>query len=229
MAKAAPQMSLSEARALLGVDASADGAAVRRAFRSAAKHTHPDRTGGGSEPFQRLVAACRRLEQATGIAWADPLPPKDEPGKLYITPVMAWGGGYTEHRTQDGHKLRIRLPVGLRNADQLRAGSEFLEVVIRSEPDMQVRGNDLWITVTVPPETLTDGGRVPVVTPLGRRVLWVTKRAGERRLLRASGLGLPARGRHPEGHLFVRLAPRTGPLDSAARALLRRFTAAWAP
>jgi len=66
------------------------------------------------------------------------------------------------------------------------------------------------------------------VTPIGRRVLWVSKRAGERRLLRAPGLGLPARGRHPEGHLFVRLAPKAGPLDSAARALLKRFSAAWA-
>jgi curved DNA-binding protein len=221
-------MSLSEARALLGVDASADATEVRRAFRSAAKRTHPDRTGGASEPFQRLVAACRRLEQATGISWTDPLPPKDEPGKLYISPLMAWSGGWAEHRCDDGRRIRIRLPVGLRSGDQLRAGREILEVQVRNEPEMQVRGNDLWITVMVPPETLTEGGRVAVVTPVGRRVLWVTKRAGERRLLRASGLGLPARGRHPEGHLFVRLAPRSAPLDSAARALLRRFTAAWA-
>ena len=34
--------------------------------------------------------------------------------------------------------------------------------------------------------------------------------------------------RHPQGHLFVRLSPRSGPLDSAARALIRRFSAAWA-
>jgi curved DNA-binding protein len=93
---------------------------------------------------------------------------------------------------------------------------------------MQVRGDDLWITITVPPRLLVEGGRIPVVTPIGRRILWVTKKAGERRLLRAPGLGLPARGRHAQGCLFVRLAPKTGPLDSAARVLLRRFSAAWA-
>lgn len=228
MAKAEPPMSLSEARALLGVGDAADATDVRRAFRSAAKITHPDRTGGPAEPFQRLVEACRRLERATGVAWADPLPPKDEPGRLYITPVVAWGGGFAEHRAPDGRRLRIRCPVGLRAGDQVRAQGQMLDVVIRNSPEMQVRGHDLWITVAVTPETLSDGGRVAVVTPIGRRVLWVSKRAGERRLVRAPGLGLPARGRHPEGHLFVRLAPKAGPLDSAARALLRRFSAAWA-
>ncbi|HSV04085.1 MAG TPA: DnaJ C-terminal domain-containing protein [Phenylobacterium sp.] len=221
-------MSLSEARALLGVGAAADAQDVRRAFRSAAKSAHPDRTGGPAEPFQRLVEACRRLERATGIAWADPLPPKDEPGKLYVSPLVAWGGGWAEHRTPDGRKLRIRCPVGLRSGDEVRAEGVVLEVTVRNGPDMQVRGHDLWMTVAVPPETLAGGGRLAVVTPIGRRVLWVSKRAGERRLLRAPGLGLPARGRHPEGHLFVRLAPKAGPLDSAARALLKRFSAAWA-
>src|SRR5438128_1475379 len=127
MAAASHEMTLSEARALLGVKAAATAADIRAAFRAKAKSAHPDRPGG----------------------------------------------------------------------------------------------DDLWLTVHVTPRTLDEGGRVPVVTPIGRRILWVTKKAGERRLVRAPGLGLPARGRHPEGALFVRLAPKTGPLDSAARNLIR--------
>lgn len=227
MAAPASKMSLSEARDVLGLEASADAAEIRRAFRAGAKATHPDRTGGASEPFQRLLAACRRLEQASGVAWGDPLPPRPEPGKLVITPLMAWGGGWAEHRTADGRKVRVQAPVGLRNGERLRAEGETLEVVVRSEAGMTVRGDDLWITVAVAPSVLENGGRIAVVTPIGRRVLSVTKRAAERRLLRAPGLGLPARGRHPQGHLFVRLAPKAGPLDTAARALLRRFSAAW--
>jgi len=43
------------------------------------------------------------------------------------------------------------------------------------------------------------------------------------------GQGLPARGSHRQGHLFLRLAPaEAGQADSAARVLLRRFAAAWA-
>lgn len=230
MGRAGTEMSLSEARALLGVAATATAAEIRRAYLEAAKTVHPDVPGGEAARFLRVMAAYRRLElaaPANEIADA-PAPPRPRGGTLEITPVMAWGGGAIEHRGRDGRTSRIRLPVGLRNGDRIRAGDEMLEVVVVSRDGMQVRGDDLWITVTVPPRMLVEGGRIPVVTPIGRRILWVTKKAGERRLLRAPDLGLPARGRHPQGCLFVRLAPKAGPLDSAARVLLRRFTAAWA-
>jgi curved DNA-binding protein len=229
---ASHEMTLSEARALLGVKASASAAEIRQAFRAKVKTAHPDRSGGAAEDFRRLVAAYRQLEPAAYSLErsrdAEPAPRRGNDGRLVITPVMAWGGGSVEHRTADGRTLRIRLPVGLREGDIVRAGPEKLEVAIQPQEGMIVRGDDLWITVQVPPRTLEEGGRIPVVTPIGRRILWVTKKAGERRLVRAPGLGLPARGRRPEGCLFVRLAPKPGPLDSAARMLLRRFTAAWA-
>lgn len=232
MAGVATEMTLSEARALLGVKAAASAAEIRQAFRAKAKSAHPDRAGGAADEFHRIVAAYRQLEPAAHSlerARETPAPgPRTSVRKLAITPLMAWSGGAVDHLTAEGKTLRIRLPVGLRNGDIVRAGSEKLEVQIASQGGMMVRGDDLWITVTVPTRTLEEGGRVPVVTPIGRRILWVTKKAGERRLVRAPGLGLPARGRHPDGCLFVRLAPKTGPLDSAARTLLRRFTAAWA-
>jgi curved DNA-binding protein len=229
MARSTGEMSLTEARALLGVAATASAAEIRRAYLEAAKIVHPD-AGGAAELFLRVMAAYRRLELAAPASDTPPdsRAPKPEAGTIEITPVMAWGGGALEHRARDGRLLRIRLPVGLRQGDEVRAGDEMLRVVIVAADGMQVRGDDLWITVTVQSRLLVEGGRIPVVTPIGRRILWVTKKAGERRLLRAPGLGLPARGRHTQGCLFVRLAPKAGPLDSAARVLLRRFSAAWA-
>jgi curved DNA-binding protein len=230
MTDASGEMTLKEARALLGVGAEASFDDVRQAYRALAKTAHPDRSGGGADAFRRIVTAYRRLSQAA-VAVEPAGSRRDAPpeaGRLEITPLMAWAGGAVEHRTTDGRRLRVRLPVGLRNGDVVRAGDERLAVVIRNEAGMMVRGDDLWITVTVPPRTLVEGGRAPVVTPVGRRILWVDKKAGERRLLRAPGLGLPPRGGRPQGSLFVRLAPKTGPLDSAARMLLQRFAAAWA-
>jgi curved DNA-binding protein len=93
---------------------------------------------------------------------------------------------------------------------------------------MMVRGDDLWISVAVAPRTLDEGGRIALDTPVGRRIVWLTKKAGERKLVRLVGQGLPARGSHAQGHIFLRLAPSAGQADSAARVLLRRFTAAWA-
>jgi curved DNA-binding protein len=229
MAKAPREMTLSEARALLGVRPQASATDLRRAFRDAAKAAHPDRAGGSSDRFRRVMAAYRQLEEAS----AEVIAPRvsvtaAEHGKLVISPLQAWNGGAVEHRMADGRTLRIRLPVGLRNGDLVRAEGEAFEVAIEAREGMTVRGDDLWLTVQVAPRILEEGGRVAVVTPIGRRILWVSKKAGERRLVRAPGLGLPARGRRPQGCLFVRLAPKAGPLDSAARNLLRRFTAVWA-
>jgi curved DNA-binding protein len=100
---------------------------------------------------------------------------------------------------------------------------------LQGAPDMLVRGDDLWINAAVPPRLLAHGGRVAVETPLGRRIVWLSRKAGERRLVRLEGQGLPARGPHRQGHLFLRLSPPAGgQADSAARTLLRRFAAAWA-
>ncbi len=93
---------------------------------------------------------------------------------------------------------------------------------------MIVRGNDVWLTVHVAPAVLKKGGRVVLDTPLGRRTVWIDRRAAERGLVRLEGQGLPARGRHPRGHLFLRLATERAASDSPALNLLRRFTAAWA-
>jgi len=229
MGRSTAEMSLTEARALLGVAATATAAEIRKAYLDAAKTVHPD-AGGAAEQFLRVMSAYRRLELA---APANDVPPgarplRPEAGTLAISPVMAWSGGTIDHRGRDGKVVRVKLPVGLRHGDQVRAGDQMLSVVILAEDGMQVRGNDLWMTVVTPPRLLVEGGRIPVVTPIGRRILWVTKKAGARRLLRAPGLGLPARGSHVQGDLFVRLAPKAGPLDSAARVLLRRFSAAWA-
>jgi curved DNA-binding protein len=229
MAKAPREMTLSEARALLGVRPQASPTDLRRAFRDAAKASHPDREGGSPDRFRRVMAAYRQLEEASAEVIAPRVSvTRADHCKLFISPLQAWNGGAVEHRMADGRTLRIRLPVGLRNGDLVRAEGEALEVVIETREGMTVRGDDLWLTVQVAPRVLEEGGRVAVVTPLGRRILWVSKKAGERRLVRAPGLGLPACGRRPQGSLFVRLAPKAGPLDSAARLLLRRFTAVWA-
>jgi curved DNA-binding protein len=75
---------------------------------------------------------------------------------------------------------------------------------------------------------LEQGGRAAVATPLGEKVLWVSRRVAQRGLVRLEGQGLPARGGHPQGSLFVRLVPDTGAPESAAREQLRKFAAAWA-
>ena len=225
-------LSLKAAREVLGLGPFFSPGELRRAFRDAAKRAHPDRAGGGAERFRQVVEAYHRLQAAQAgpdriIQPPAPRPP--EPAVLTIDPLTAMRGGAAEHRLPDGRLIRLRLPPGLRSGDTVRAGGAELAVVLRGAADMLVRGDDLWVSATVDPRLLAEGGRIAVETPLGRRIVWLTKKAGERKLVRIVGQGLPARGSHREGHLFLRLAPaKAGQTDSAARTLLRRFAAAWA-
>ena len=226
-------ISLKAAREALGVGPFFTAAELRRAFRDAAKAAHPDRPGGGPERFRRAVEAYHRLQAVQAGApqriVQPPAPRAPEPTVLAIDPLVALQGGVAEHRLADGRRIRLRLPAGLRAGDAVRAAGTELRVVVAGRPEMLVRGDDFWITAAVPPQLLAEGGRVALETPLGRRIVWLTRKAGERKLVRLVGQGLPARGRHRQGHLFLRLAPaEAGQADSAARTLLRRFTAAWA-
>ena len=224
-----PPISLKAARQVLGVGARASPGDLRRAFRDAAKRAHPDRAGGADARFRQLVDAYHRLhETAPATVIRPPAPRAPEPAVLIVDPLVALRGGAVTHQLTPGRTLRIHLPLGLRGGDTVRVGGADLRVALRGTSDILVRGDDLWISVPVAASTLAQGGRIALETPLGRRIVWLTREAGERRLLRLVGQGLPARGSHRRGDLFLRLAPQAGETHSAARVLLRRFTAAWA-
>ena len=228
-----PMLDSKLARAVLGVAPGATPAELRLAFREAAKSAHPDRPGGDAERFRQAVEAYRLLTDPvpTGAIVQPPATVrKNAPDDriLPITPLLSLNGGVVLRDMADGRSLKITLPAGQRSGDLLRAGADMFEIAVRGDAQIMVRGHDLWVTTPLHPHVLAQGGRVAVDTPLGRRVVWVTKKAGERGLVRLAGQGLPARGDHPQGHLFLRLTEQTRTTDTAARALRRRFAAAWA-
>jgi len=229
MSRPQPELSLKMAREVLGVSSAATPAEVRKAFREAAKRAHPDQ-GGDEGAFRQVMDAYQRLQDPLGERFvttptrARPTPDPD----LEITPKLALEGGDVDHRMPDGEIIRISLPPGLRSGDKVRAAGAELCVYIRAHDGVLVRGDDLWMTVKVAPGLLKKGGRITLDTPIGRRSVWIDKKAAERGLVRVEGEGLPARGRRGAGHLFVRLTAQPGLADSAALALLRRFAAAWA-
>ncbi len=222
-------MSLKYAREVLGVTSEQTPGEVRLAFRAAAKRAHPD-SGGDEATFRQVVEAYRRLQNPfeDHLVQAPRRPrPTPEPD-LEISPRLALEGGDVDHTLPDGQRIRITLPPGLRSGDRVRAGGVELCVYIRAHDGVLVRGDDIWITVKVSPATLKKGGRLTLDTPIGRRSVWIDRKAAERGLARVEGQGLPARGARARGHLFLRLSAQPGMADSAAMALLRRFAAAWA-
>lgn len=229
----ATKITRKQARDILGIGQAAPPADLRRAFREAAKSAHPDRPGGDAERFREVVEAYRLLsEPKPADRFIQPPAtvryPADENRILPITPLLALEGGVVLHQRPGASALKITLPAGLRTGDRLRAGDAVLEIAIGGDRNLMVRGHDVWLTAPLHPHVLAQGGRVAIDTPLGRRIVWITRKAAERGLVRLAGQGLPARGDHPQGHLFLRLTEQRRATDSVASALRRRFAAAWA-
>ena len=222
------------ARELLGVGAAASPGELRRAFRNRAKAVHPDRAGGDAEAFRRLVQAYEALRSGPGPDISIRQPPSVQTRRtadaamLNVSPTLAVQGGVLERVMGDGRRLRITVPAGLRHGDRLRAGGELLSVAARGDGRLIVRGDDLWVTAVLDRALMDQGGRTQVETPLGPRDIWITQKAAARGLIRLDGQGLPARGRHRQGDMFIRLQAASDTASSAARTLLRRFAAAWA-
>ncbi|MBU4137463.1 MAG: J domain-containing protein [Alphaproteobacteria bacterium] len=223
-----------EAWALLGLTGPAEGEALTAAFRIAIKAARPEAAGGSEARFRRTIAAWRLIQRQTApLALTGPANRPATPPVLAISPLDALRGGVVEVRPE-GRRLRVRVPAGLRTGEhlRLRAAGEggadlYLPVLVRGAHGLSAVGDDLYMTCPVSPRLLEDGGRLEVETHAGPRSAWLV--AGHQPLrLRLKGLGLPARGARPQGHLFVTLEPCED-APSAAEDLLVRFTRVWTP
>lgn len=226
---------LSEARALLGLDGPTGPQAAAAAFRAAVKAARPDQPGGDAERFRQVIAAYRVL-QAGGLHLALPAP-KQRPAPapvITLNPLEAVTGAVrtVSYRRR---KLQVRIPAGLRSGEHLRlrdagpTGADlYLPVLIRASGGLSVLGADLFMTAPVSERVLQDGGRVEIDTHAGPRSAWVVAGLHAPVRLCLRGLGLPARGARPAGRLFVTLTPAAD-APSAAEDLLARFTRVWTP
>jgi curved DNA-binding protein len=225
----AAKLTSDQARAILGLASDAAPQEVIGAFRAAAKQAHPDRPGGDAAKFREILDAYRLLQSPPGLpaALSAETPAVTTP-YVEISPQTALAGGEAEAVMADGRRRRVRIPAGARHGERVSVGEETAQIRIASDAGLQVRGSDLWVTAEVAGFLLALGGRATVETPLGTRVLWINRKAAGRRLVRLAGEGLPARDPHPQGSLFIRLVPDTGPPESPARTQLKKFAAAWA-
>lgn len=229
-------VSVREALSILGLHGAVDAASLSAAFRAAVKSARPDQPGGDDDRFRRVIAAYR-LIQASGGALPALEAPKIKPAPapvLAITPMQAINGAQIDLRL-GARTMRVKAPAGLRTGEhlRLRGGGEdgsdlYLPVLIRPAGGLSVLGDDLFMTASTSPRTLSEGGRVEIETHIGVRSAWIMPDAPEPVRLRLRGLGLPARGSRSAGHLFVTLTPCED-APSAAEDLLLRFNRVWTP
>jgi curved DNA-binding protein len=234
-ARSRPEVaSTHEAYALLGLTGPADVTALKAAFRKAIKAARPDTPGGSEARFRKVIAAWRLIQQETApLALAAPVRTAPALPVVGLSPDVALNGGMVTVRL-GRRTLRVRVPAGLRSGEHLRlkAGGDggadlYFPVLVRGDGQLSAVGDDLYMTFPVPLRLLEDGGRLEIETHAGRRSAWLVAGCQPLRL-RLRGLGLPARGARPQGHLFVTLEPSED-APSAAEDLLLRFTRVWTP
>ncbi len=234
-ARSVPEVaSTREAYAVLGLTGPAEGEVLTAAFRTAIKAARPDTPGGSEARFRKVIAAWGLIRQDTApLALAAPAPRAPALPVVGLSPDAALNGGVVEVRL-GSRKLRVRVPAGLRSGEHLRlkaagdAGADlYLPVLVRGDGRLSAVGDDLYMTCPVAPRLLDEGGRLEIETHAGPRSAWLVGGHQPPRL-RLKGLGLPARGARPQGHLFVTLEPSQD-APSAAEDLLVRFTRVWTP
>jgi curved DNA-binding protein len=216
-----------EAHAVLGVAAGADPRQLRLAYLAAVKAVHPDKPGGDSERLRRVVEAYDALRSRPAPVPESPPPPAFQ--RLEISPAEAMIGGVRWIELAGAGEIQARLPPGLRMGDRVGVSGVAMIVVVVAGEGAAVIGDHLCLTIEVDRAILTGGGVLDVETPSGTRRVRVSRQDGARGLVRVPDAGLPPRGRHGRGDLFIRL--EAAAIESAltpAQRLLRRFTAAWA-
>lgn len=229
-ARSVPEItSVAEARALLGLASPVTPEALKTAFRAAIT------TAENPDHYRRVIAAWRLLQiEGSPIALAAPIEPVPPDVSIALSPAQALTGDDIGLHIA-GCRLSVQVPAGVRTGDRIRLKGVGLHgttiripVVIRSEGGLSVVGDDLHMTLAVSPRLLSDGGRIEIDTHAGPRSAWITPGLPCPLRLRLRDLGLPPRGRRPQGHLFVRLEPSVE-VPTPAEALLARFSRAWAP
>lgn len=225
-------MGVRDALGVLGLAARADAGQLRGAYLAAVKMAHPDKPGGDAERLRRVVEAYEFLK-ASGPAPSSqrpvPRPPRPATKPLEITPVEAVLGGLRQVTLEGVGETSVRLPPGLRVGDLVAVSGVAMTVSISAADGAAVVGDHLCLTVRVDQAVIVDGGSIEVSTPTGTLRVRVTRQEAARGLVRVADGGLPPRGRHGQGHLFIRLAAASSaPYETRSRYLLRRFVAAWA-
>ena len=185
-----PKLSLKTARAVLGIGPFFTAGELRRAFREAAKQAHPDRAGGGAERFRQVVEAYHRLQvvQAGGTdrIVQPPAPRPPEPTELRVDPWSPCAAGLpttcwamaaacgSSRRRACARATPCASAFGPRRRPHRHAG------------DARARRRPVEAPVSIR-VCWTRAGAWPSRRRLARRIVWLTKKAGERKLVRLQG------------------------------------------
>ena len=146
-------------------------------------------------------------------------------------------GGTRRVTLPDGRELDVRIPVGLRDGQQIRlkgqggagrengpSGDLLLTVHVALHPWLTRDGNDLKMDLPVTLKEAVLGGKANVPTLTGPVTLTIPAGSNTGRALRLKGKGIPAHAGQPAGDLYVRVVVM---LPDTPDQALKDFASGW--
>lgn len=196
-------------------------------------------SGGGGEGFRAEdIFADLFGTAAGGRRRGQPRKGEDIQFTTTISLDEAAKGGMRRVPLADGRQVEVRIPVGVKEGQQIRLrgqggpgerggppGDVLITVNIALHPYLTREGRDLKMDLPVTLKEAVLGGKVEVPTLSGTVTLTVPPHSNTGRVLRLKGKGLPGSGNEAAGDLYVRLAVT---LPEGGDAVLDDFAKSWA-
>jgi curved DNA-binding protein len=129
-----------------------------------------------------------------------------------VTLEEAYSGTTRTLSFQDGKRLEVKVPPGVRNGSRVRlagkgvqGGDLYLVVSVKPHPIFERRGDDLYVGVSVPLVKAMLGGEVQVPTIKGKVALKIPPETQNGRTFRLAGQGMPHLGNSSRGALLAKV------------------------
>jgi DnaJ-class molecular chaperone len=202
-------------------------------------------TGGGPEGAEGFRAEDIFADLFGGLGGrgrkAQPRRGEDYALNVTVSFEEAARGGTRRVNLPDGREIDVRIPAGLRDAQQIRLrgqggpgvnggpqGDVMIQVSVAPHPYFTRDGNNLRMDLPVTLKEAVLGGKVQVPTLTGAVTVTVPVNSNSGTVLRLKGKGIPARGSagggEAAGDLYVRLVVT---LPDKADAKLKTFIEGW--
>jgi DnaJ-class molecular chaperone len=146
-------------------------------------------------------------------------------------------GGSRRVVMADGRQLEVRIPIGVKQGQQVRLkgqgypgerggppGDALIAISIAEHPYLRRDGRDLKMDLPVTLKEAVLGGRIGVPTLTGEVTLTVPPHSNSGQTLRLKGKGMPSSGNDQPGDLYIRLVVT---LPETANQDLESFAKRW--
>jgi curved DNA-binding protein len=163
--------------------------------------------GGFSDFFSAIFGEALRSSGRT----------QQQPGgyeqEVQITFDEAYNGAMRQLQMNNGKKLNVRIPAGVKTGSKVRVanaapdgGDLYLAVNITDEGKFERKEYDLYVTTLLSVFTLILGGDAEVETPTGKVTLSIPAGTQPEQVFRLAGRGMPhLKDAKTKGDLYVKL------------------------